>query len=108
MQTAAGARSLREDDQPRTRPGGRFERAAPAERRTVGAATPAERRTVVITGHPVPPRRRRSPAHQHPVRRRRSPTHEQIVARPDRLALWAFLLAVFLVFVGAATGHAAV
>jgi hypothetical protein len=66
------------------RPHGRFERA-PA----------AERRTVVITGQPVP------------ARRRRSPTQQQIAARPDRVALWAFLLGLFLVVVAAATAHAA-
>ncbi len=49
------------------------------------------RRTVKITGHPVPPRRRRSPA------------AEQIHARPDRIALWAVLLGLFLVFMAAAT-----
>ena len=90
MQTA-GARVLREDDyldvepdeRPRTR---RFERAVP----------PApERRTIVITGQPVPARRRRSAAQQ------------QLAARPDRVALWAFLLGLFLVFVAAATAHAA-
>ena len=49
------------------------------------------RRTVKITGHPVPPRRRRSPA------------AAQIHARPDRVALWAVLLGLFLVFMAAAT-----
>jgi hypothetical protein len=84
MQTS-GARVLREDDQPMTRRGGRFERVPTAERRTV-----------VITGQTVPPRRRPSP------------THQQIVARPDRVALWAFLLGLFLVLVAAATANAAV
>jgi thiol:disulfide interchange protein len=55
-----------------------------------------ERRTVTITGHPTPPRaRRRSAAQQH------------LVAQPDRVALWAFLLGLFLVFVAAATANAA-
>ena len=49
------------------------------------------RRTVKITGHPVPPRRRRSPA------------AAQIQAHPDRVALWAVLLGLFLVFMAAAT-----
>jgi hypothetical protein len=90
MQTS-GARALREDDQqttPRTRRGGR------PPLRPVGRferPPQAERRTVTITGHPVPPRRRRSPAQQH------------IAARPDRVALWAFLLGLFLVLVAAAT-----
>jgi hypothetical protein len=55
-----------------------------------------ERRTVIITGNPVP------------ARRRRSASHAQITARPDRVALWAFVLGLFLVVVAAATAHAAV
>jgi len=53
------------------------------------------RRTVKITGQPVPPRRRRSAA------------ATQIQARPDRIALWAVLLGVFLVFMAVATANAA-
>lgn len=53
------------------------------------------RRTVKITGQPVPPRRRRSVA------------ATQIQARPDRIALWAVLLGMFLVFMAAATANAA-
>lgn len=53
------------------------------------------RRTVVITGHPVPPRRR-------PTR-----TQAQIQARPDRIAMWAFALGIFLVFMAVATANAA-
>ena len=53
------------------------------------------RRTVKITGHPVPPRRRRSVA------------ATQIQARPDRIALWAVLLGMFLVFMAVATANAA-
>ena len=79
----AAARQLREHEQPRTRPDLRL-------------VEPEDRRTVVITGNPMP------------ARRRRSPTHQQIVARPDRVALWAFLLGLFLVLVAAATASAAV
>jgi len=53
------------------------------------------RRSVKITGQPVPPRRRRSPAAR------------QIEARPDRIALWAVLLGLFLVVMAAATANAA-
>ena len=53
------------------------------------------RRTVKITGQPLP------------ARRRPSPTHSQIQARPDRIALWAFLLGLFLVFMAVATANAA-
>jgi hypothetical protein len=49
------------------------------------------RRTVVITGQSVPPRRR-------PPR-----AQAQIQARPDRVAMWAFALGIFLVFMAIAT-----
>ena len=57
-----------------------------------GAET-AGRRTITITGHPVPARRRRSVV-------------EAQLAQPDRIALWAFLLGLFLVAVAAGTAHA--
>jgi hypothetical protein len=95
-----GVHRLREDEYREPRP--------PRHLRVVeGPATPAAadphrpayaengRRTVRITGHPVPPRRRRSPAQSH------------IEARPDRIALWAFLLGLFLVFMAVATANAA-
>lgn len=53
------------------------------------------RRTVTITGHPVPPRPRRSAA------------ATQIQARPDRIALWAVALGLFLMFMAVATAGAA-
>ena len=101
----AGARTLREDDYDQTPP--------PAGRRlrVVGEVDYAEpprddayapeyaengRRTVKITGRPGQPRRRPSP------------THSQIEARPDRIALWAFLLGLFLVFMAVATANASV
>ena len=53
------------------------------------------RRTVQITGQAAPPRRR--------------PTVTTgLVARPDRTAMWAFLLALFLVLMAVATAHAGV
>jgi len=81
----AGARKLREDDY-----------AQDHSPRPDLQLVEGERRTVVITGHPVPPRRRRPVAAQ------------QIQARPDRIALWAFLLGLFMVFVAVATANAAV
>jgi hypothetical protein len=81
----AGARQLRDDDYARARPP-----------RPDLKLVESERRTVVITGQPLPPRRRRPIA------------AEQIQARPDRIALWAFLLSLFLVFVAVATANAAV
>ncbi len=66
----------------------RFERRSPA------APEPQpERRTITITGQPTPARRRRS-------------VIESQVAQPDRIALWAFLLGLFLVAVAAGTAHA--
>ncbi len=50
---------------------------------------------MTITGQPVPARQRRSPA------------ATRIEARPDRIALWAFLLGLFLVFMAVATANAA-
>jgi hypothetical protein len=96
-------KSLIDESPLRTR---RFQRAnataAPAR-----AAEPAradapvpERRTVTITGRPS--------GHAEPQRpRRRSAAQRQLVAQPDRVALWAFLLGLFLVFVAAATATAA-
>ena len=86
----ARARRRPQEGQTRTRP------ASPRLRLVEEEAPPrSERRTVTITGNPG-----RLP-------RRRSPTQAQIVARPDRVALWAFLLGLFLVVVAAATAHAA-
>jgi hypothetical protein len=65
----------------------RFERAEQA------AAPQPERRTITITGQPTPARRRRSVV-------------EAQMAQPDRIALWAFLLGLFLVAVAAGTAHA--
>jgi hypothetical protein len=95
MQDTA-ARRLREDDPRDSRP--------PRHLRVVGESLATDyapeyaengRRTVKITGHPVPPRRRRSAAQSH------------IEARPDRIALWAVLLGLFLVFMAVATANAA-
>jgi hypothetical protein len=67
----------------------RFQRDGDAD----SAAPVAERRTITITGRPGPPRRRRSVV-------------ESQLAQPDRIALWAFLLGLFLVAVAAGTAHA--
>ena len=56
----------------------------------------SQRRTVRITGHPTAARRLRP-----------SPPARGITARPDRVALWAFLLGLFLVFMAVATARAA-
>ena len=57
----------------------------------------AERRTVTITGN-----RNRAPRP-----RRRSAAQQQLAAQPDRIALWAVLLGLFLVVVAAGTANAA-
>jgi len=97
------ARQLRDEDRPQPRPPRRLHAVPPEEGPgdvpvEIGdAPVYAEngRRTVTITGQPVPPRRRRSPA------------VTQLQARPDRIALWAVLLGLFLVFMAVATAHAA-
>jgi hypothetical protein len=62
--------------------------------RTIDTPEPSpERRTITITGQPTPARRRRSAV-------------EAQIAQPDRIALWAFLLGLFLVAVAAGTAHA--
>jgi hypothetical protein len=65
----------------------------PAAAPAAAAAPLAERRTISITGQPTPARRRRSVV-------------EAQMAQPDRIALWAFLLGLFLVAVAAGTAHA--
>jgi hypothetical protein len=132
--STAGARALREDDNGMSREAvllqwerkiedaerresGRFERAAsteasaepvplrPAEDATspvprrfersgtpAASEAPAERVTIQIAGQPTPARRRHSMV-------------ESQMAQPDRIALWAFLLGLFLVAVAAGTAH---
>src|SRR5205085_11738524 len=66
-----------------------------AEGRTpLRAAPDPNRRTVHITGQTVAPRRRPSVA-------------TRVGPRPDRIAGWAVLLGLFLVFVAEAPAHAA-
>lgn len=118
----AGARALRVDD----------ERAAPPEGagdESVRAAAGTSRRTVTITGRPdpAPPRRhlspvpaldaptprRRSLAGRTPrlveIDRRRPPRRpqERVASRPDRVALWALFMALFLILAVATSSHAA-
>jgi hypothetical protein len=61
--------------------------------RSVAPGPAAGRRTITITGRTAPARRRRSVV-------------ENQLAQPDRIALWAFLLGLFLVAVAAGTAHA--
>ena len=91
----ASARSQRDDDDrgPAPRRLHLVEQTSDDEYAPTYAAN--GRRTVKITGQPVP------------ARRRSSPTAARIEARPDRIALWAVLLGLFLVFMAVATASAA-
>ena len=65
------------------------------------SAPTTERRTVVIQGRP-------GPAHKlAQIERRRPPRRsaERLAARPDRVALWAFLFGLLLVIVALASAH---
>lgn len=64
-----------------------------------------ERRTITIRGQVAPPHvPHAGPARRRPPRRR----SERIVGtRPDRAALWAVLMGVFLILVALMTAHGA-
>ncbi len=70
----------------------RFERRSAPAASARPSRPQGERRTITITG-------------QASTRVRRSVLDSQI-AQPDRIALWAFLLGLFLVAVAAGTAHA--
>jgi hypothetical protein len=78
----------------------RFQRAAERTAPEFRPAPPPERLTVTITGQPNGRADGSRP-------RRRLAAQQQLVAQPDRVALWAFLLGLFLVVVAAATANAA-
>jgi len=67
---------------------------------------PVERRTVQITGHPGA---RAGISGLFEVERRRAVRRpvERIGPKPDRLAMWAVLLGLFLILVAATSSHAA-
>ena len=125
MQTA-GARILREDDhdlsreavllqwerkiEAAEREGDRVDSPSSAE----DATTPGPRRFERRAAAPVAPAPRPIPDREvititgqamAPRPRRRSVVENQL-AQPDRIALWAFLLGLFLVAVAAGTAHA--
>ena len=94
------ARAWREHDQEAStgapRPDLRLIEAEAHPRRAdrYAAAPMAEVRTIRIdSNRPAP-------------RRRPDPVKAAVGARPDRVAMWAVLLGVFLTVVAAATGHA--
>jgi hypothetical protein len=65
------------------------------------ATAPADRRTVQITGRPV------SSLRLVEVERRRPPRSamERLGPRPDRIAMWAVLMGLFLCVVALTTAH---
>jgi hypothetical protein len=83
---------------------------------------PRPRRTVTITGRPEkhiapPPRLRQVPAPAAPStrapriveidrRRPRARTSDRLGPRPDKLAMWAVLMALFLILVTVVSSHA--
>jgi hypothetical protein len=75
----------------------RFQRErSPGQEDEPGEVVPLpQRRTVTITGQPGPARGASRVAQR------------QLVAQPDRVAFWAFVLGLFLVAVAAATANAA-
>lgn len=82
-------------------------RTGPAQ----GERQPAPRRTIVIRGQVAPPSRGRSDALHPagPARRRppRRPSERIAGTRPDRAALWAVLMGVFLILVAVLTASGA-
>lgn len=96
---ARSERADRHEPRPGTGPGLRVAEERPGTRPELRVAeerprTRPERRTVTIRGQAAPPPRRRSPA------------AAQISARPDRVAMWAVLLGLFLAFMAVATARA--
>jgi hypothetical protein len=90
-----GARRLREDDYSEAGPERRLRLVEAVDLEYAPTYAENGRRTVKITGQPTPPRKR-------PPR-----AQANIQARPDRIALWAFVLGMFLVFMAVATANAA-
>jgi hypothetical protein len=67
-------------------------------------AKPAPRRTITIRGQVAPPPLPLAPARR---RRPRRPGERIAGTRPDRAALWAVLMGVFLILVAVMTAHGA-
>ena len=83
----------------------RRERApVPAPRSAPGRAYGSHRRGEAAAGY-QPGRRTVEIRGQAPARRRASHTQAAMLARPDRAALWAFLLALFLIAMAVATAN---
>jgi hypothetical protein len=92
---SAGARALQRVDEYEERFVSKprlelVEDPAPVTATPTPVPVPGERRTVRISGQPTPPRRR--PA-----------ASSRVVSAPDRLALYAVLLGLFLIFMAVVT-----
>jgi hypothetical protein len=106
LREAAERRQASDDDLTALTPRRRFQRDEPAtpeaslEARLERVHAP-ERRTVQITGRPV------SSLRLVEVERRRPPRSpmERLGPRPDRIAMWAVLMGVFLCVVALSTAH---
>ena len=88
--------------EPAPQPPRREREPAPAPRNAPGRAYGSHRRGDTAVGY-QPGRRTVEITGQAAAPRRRSQTQAAFVARPDRTALWAFLLALFLVVMAVAT-----
>lgn len=95
VESSFGDREPQRRREPRPRAYGTRQGASAGMVRASTAGGVAGRRTIQITGQAAPPRRR-------------STTSTAIVSRPDRMAMWAFALALFLVLMAVATAQAAV
>jgi hypothetical protein len=84
-------RRARREPRPRAY-GSRQEGQSAASASAFRASGVPGRRTIQITGQVAAPRRR-------------STTSTALVARPDRTAMWAFMLALFLVLMAVATAQ---
>src|SRR3954453_6388326 len=80
--------------EPRPRAYGNREHAAPGPAALRLSSGVPGRRPVQTTGQAAPPRRR-------------STSSAAMIARPDRTAMWAFLLSLLLVLMTVGLGHAA-
>ncbi len=94
MQHATARRLREEQDTERQPTAHRLKLVEPPRSTAPRGTSTAPRRTVRIAGQPGPKPRRRASAPR------------GIAARPDRIALWAFLLGLFLVVIAAATAQA--
>jgi hypothetical protein len=80
---------------------------APARRRGDADQQHGERRTITIRGQVAPPRAVDRAPYRAAARRRPRRASERIAGSPDRVAMWAVLLGVFLILVAVLTATGA-